>query len=302
MVWILDGLFQAPFAAHLVFKGGSSLSKAYKIISRFSEDVDLTYDIRALAPDMVSGDVEALPSNRSQEKRWTKQIRMRLPEWIGDQVVPVIAHALSEQRLSARLSIDGEKVFIEYDPLAKGSGYTRPAVMLEFGARSTGEPWEISALRCDAADHLPSIVFPTAAPRVMRPERTFWEKATAIHVFCAQGQFRGGDRFARHWHDITRPDRAGVVKTAIANRALALAVARHKAVFFAEKNSDGHPIDYEAAVSGALQLVPDDKALESLSLDYVRMVEDGLLFDEAEPFDELLDHCRELQERANRIG
>jgi len=302
VVWILDVLFQAPFAAHLVFKGGSSLSKAYKIISRFSEDLDLTYDIRALAPDMVSGDVEALPSNRSQEKRWTKQIRMRLPEWIGDQVVPVIAHALSEQRLSARLSIDGEKVFIEYDPLAKGSGYTRPAVMLEFGARSTGEPWEIRAIRCDAADHLPSIVFPTAAPRVMRPERTFWEKATAIHVFCAQGQFRGGDRFARHWHDITRPDRAGVVKTAIANRALALAVARHKAVFFAEKNSDGDPIDYEAAVSGALQLVPDDKALESLSLDYVRMVEDGLLFDEAEPFDELLDHCRELQERANRIG
>ena len=302
MVWILDVLFQAPFAAHLVFKGGSSLSKAYKIISRFSEDLDLTYDIRALAPDMVSGDVEALPSNRSQEKRWTKQIRMRLPEWIGDQVVPVIAHALSEQRLSARLSIDGEKVFIEYDPLAKGSGYTRPAVMLEFGARSTGEPWEIRAIRCDAADHLPSIVFPTAAPRVMRPERTFWEKATAIHVFCAQGQFRGGDRFARHWHDITRLDRAGVVTTAIANRALALAVARHKAVFFAEKNSDGDPIDYEAAVSGALQLVPDDKALESLSLDYVRMVEDGLLFDEAEPFDELLDHCRELQERANRIG
>jgi hypothetical protein len=302
VVWILDVLFQAPFAAHLVFKGGSSLSKAYKIISRFSEDLDLTYDIRALAPDMVSGDVEALPSNRSQEKRWTKQIRMRLPEWIGDQVVPVIAHALSEQRLSARLSIDGEKVFIEYDPLAKGSGYTRPAVMLEFGARSTGEPWEIRAIRCDAADHLPSIVFPTAAPRVMRPERTFWEKATAIHVFCAQGQFRGGDRFARHWHDITRLDRAGVVKTAIANRALALAVARHKAVFFAEKNSDGDPIDYEAAVSGALQLVPEDKALESLSLDYVRMVEDGLLFDEAEPFDELLDHCRELQERANRIG
>jgi len=302
VVWILDVLFQAPFAAHLVFKGGSSLSKAYKIISRFSEDLDLTYDIRALAPDMVSGDVEALPSNRSQEKRWTKQIRMRLPEWIGDQVVPVIAHALSEQRLSARLSIDGEKVFIEYDPLAKGSGYTRPAVMLEFGARSTGEPWEIRAIRCDAADHLPSIVFPTAAPRVMRPERTFWEKATAIHVFCAQGQFRGGDRFARHWHDITRLDRAGVVKTAIANRALALAVARHKAVFFAEKNSDGDPVDYEAAVSGALQLVPDDKALESLSLDYVRMVEDGLLFDEAEPFDELLDLCRELQERANRIG
>jgi hypothetical protein len=301
LVWILDVLFQSPFATHLVFKGGSSLSKAYQIISRFSEDVDLTYDIRALAPDLVGEDAEPLPPNRSQEKRWTKEIRARLPIWIRDQVAPVIARALSEQGLPAELSMDGEKVFIEYEPLAKGSGYTRPAVMLEFGARSTGEPWEIRPIRCDAADHLAGVAFPTASPRVMRPERTFWEKATAIHVFCAQGEFRGGDRFARHWHDLTRLDRAGIAKTAIADHVLALAVARHKTVFFAEKSPDGVPIDYEAAVSGALRLVPHDEALESLSRDYARMVEDGLLFDEAEPFDELLDHCRELQKRANRI-
>lgn len=300
LVWILEVLFQSPFANHLVFKGGSSLSKAYQIISRFSEDVDLTYDIRALAPDIVGDDAEPLPPNRSQEKRWTREIRTRLPLWINDQVVPVITRALSEQGLSAGLSMDGEKVFIAYDPLATGSGYTRPSVMLEFGARSTGEPWETRPIRCDAADHVPNVVFPTAVPRVMRPERTFWEKATAIHVFCAQGEFRGGDRFARHWHDLTRLDRAGIAKTAIADHALALAVARHKTAFYAEKNADGSPIDYEAAVSGALQLVPRGKALESLSLDYDKMVEDGLLFDEAEPFDELLDHCRGLQERANR--
>ena len=73
LVWILEVLFQAPFATHLVFKGGSSLSKAYQIISRFSEDVDLTYDIRALALDLVGEDVDPLPPNRSQEKRWTKR-------------------------------------------------------------------------------------------------------------------------------------------------------------------------------------------------------------------------------------
>ncbi len=86
----------------------------------------------------------------------------------------------------------------------------------------------------------------------------------------------------------------------MADRALSLAVARHKAIFFAEKDSDGAAIDYQAAVTGALQLVPHDKALESLSLDYTQMVEDGLLLDDAEPFSELLDHCRELQERANQ--
>ena len=61
--------------------------------------MDLTYDIRALAPDLVGEDVEPLPPNRSQEKCWTKEIRTRLPLWINDQVVPVIASALSEQGL-----------------------------------------------------------------------------------------------------------------------------------------------------------------------------------------------------------
>ena len=135
--------------------------------------------------------------------------RFVCPRRISDQVVSVIVRAISEQNLSARLSTEGEKVFVEYEPLAKGSGYLRPTVMLEFGARSTGEPWEIRDVRCDAADHLPSAVFPTATPQVMSPERTFWEKATAIRVFCVQGQFRGGERFVRHWHDVTRLDRAG---------------------------------------------------------------------------------------------
>jgi hypothetical protein len=120
VVWILEVLFQAPFASHLVFRGGSSLSKAYQIIRRFSEDVDPTYDIRMLAPDLVGGDAEPLPPNRSQKKRRTKEIRTRLPLWINDQVVPLISRALSGQRLSARLSTEGEKVFIEYEPVAKG--------------------------------------------------------------------------------------------------------------------------------------------------------------------------------------
>jgi hypothetical protein len=68
-----------------------------------------------------------------------------------------------------------------------------PSVLLEFGARSTGEPNEPRPVACDAAPHQPDVSFPSATPQVMRPERTFWEKATAIHVFCAQGSFRGGD-------------------------------------------------------------------------------------------------------------
>ncbi|MBN9232144.1 nucleotidyl transferase AbiEii/AbiGii toxin family protein, partial [Mesorhizobium sp.] len=79
IVWTLATLFGSDLGVHLVFKGGTSLSKAYHVIRRFSEDVDLTYDIRAIAPDLVGENGEALPKNRSEEKRWSKAVRHRLP-------------------------------------------------------------------------------------------------------------------------------------------------------------------------------------------------------------------------------
>ena len=59
----------------------------------------------------------------------------------AEQVMPWISVALAEQSMSATLSTEGEKVFLAYASLAAGSGHVRPVVMLEFGARSTGEPW-----------------------------------------------------------------------------------------------------------------------------------------------------------------
>ncbi len=105
---------------------------------------------------------------------------------------------------------------------------------------------------CDAAEWLETVTFPTARPRVMRAERTFWEKATAIHVFCLQHRLRG-DRFARHWHDLARLDTAGLAAAALADRDLARAVARHKTMFFAENDAAGQRIDYDAAVSWKAQ-------------------------------------------------
>lgn len=299
VVWSLRHLFAGPYAEHLVFKGGTSLSKAYGIIRRFSEDVDLTYDIRAIAGDLVGDADTPLPASKSQEKKWTKEIRARLSGWVGAEIVPRLKLDLEQHSLPATVRAEGDKAFIDYAPLAIGTGYVAPAVMLEFGARSTGEPSEPRAIHCDAANHLQGVEFPTATPKVMRAERTFWEKATAIHVFCAQGEFRGGDRFARHWHDVTRLDAAGFADAAIADKALARAVADHKAVFFAEKNTHGEVIDYHAAVGGALQLVPNDGALTKLAVDYQHMVDDGLFLDDAEPFDTLLERCRAIQQKAN---
>jgi Nucleotidyl transferase AbiEii toxin, Type IV TA system len=299
VVWLLRHLFMGPYAKHLVFKGGTSLSKAYGVIRRFSEDVDLTYDIRAIAGDLIGDAVAALPANKSQEKKWSKEIRGRLCDWITAEIAPRLKLDLEQCGLTAQVRVENDKVLIDYTPLANGTGYVSPTVMLEFGARSTGEPCETRLIQCDSAEFLPGVDFPTATPQVMRAERTFWEKATAIHVFCAQGEFRGGDRFARHWHDVTRLDLAGFADAAIADTAIAQAVAEHKSVFFTEKDAQGKAIDYHAAISGELQLVPDHGALSKLAADYRHMVDDGLFLDDVESFESLLESCQVIQNKAN---
>ena len=102
VVWTLGVLFESDFAGDLVFKGGTSLSKAYQAIGRFSEDVDLTYDIRAIAPDLAPDSAHAIPSTRSQEQRWTKTIRERLDLWVSETVVPLLTMRLAERGLSGR--------------------------------------------------------------------------------------------------------------------------------------------------------------------------------------------------------
>jgi hypothetical protein len=300
VVWSLATLYGSALGEHLVFKGGTSLSKAYGVIRRFSEDVDLTYDIRVIAPDLVGDNGEALPKTRSEEKRWSGEVRKRLPEWVVGSAQPVIADALAAEKLKATIRVEGEKLFIDYEATAAGSGYVAPSVMLEFGARSTGEPASLRDIACDAHGLVEDVVFPTARPRVMHAERTFWEKATAIHVFCSQERLRG-DRFARHWHDVVRLDDAGLADAAFADRELANAVARHKGMFFAEKAADRSPIDYVAVVNGGLQLVPGGDALKALNEDYARMVEDGLLLEDAEPFAALMARCADIGERANSV-
>jgi hypothetical protein len=149
-----------------------------------------------------------------------------------------MAEALADQGLAAKARAQGEQVFIDYEAMGQGTGYVRPSVLLEFGARSTGEPNEQRRVLCDAAQHLPDVSFPEA-------------------------------------------------------------VAAHKSIFFAESTPNGTPIDYRAAVTGALMLAPSGEARQTLAEDYQRMVEDGLLLEDAEPVDVLLQRCQALALKVN---
>jgi hypothetical protein len=295
----LDVLFDAPFGRHLVFKGGTSLSKVWRAIRRFSEDIDITYDIRGFAPDLVAGgDEEALPPTRSQERRWTRAIRQRLAEWVRDTACPLVERELDQVGFAARVRAEAEQLYVAYDPLFKPIGPVRPEVRVDFGARSTGDPHTVKSVVCDTAAVLPDLRFPEAKTTVMLAERTFWEKATSMHVYCLQGRVRG-ERWSRHWHDLVRLDDAGIAAGALADRELALSVARHKAMFFRENDSNRQRIDYHAAVSGNLRLVPSGTAQGALAEDYATMLPTGMLLDDDEPFDSLMERCAMLETRAN---
>lgn len=303
VVWTLRALFESPLWADLTFKGGTSLSKVYKVIDRFSEDIDLTYDIRKLIPELigVGGD---LPRSRSQADKWTQTVRRRLPDWITQNVQPAIQAALARDRLIARLELGGQendKLFLHYPALTQGTGYVAPVVTLEFGGRATGEPHEIFQVACDIAEHFADVSFPTASPLVMSVARTFWEKATAAHVFCAQGRVRS-ERYARHWHDLAAIARSRHFASVIGEHAVADTVACHKSYFFVEKDTNGTVIDYTAATTGHLKIVPEGAARVALAEDYAAMLADEVMVGDALPFDELLEACAELETTVNKAA
>ena len=124
VVWALSTLFTSPLGSHLAFKGGTALSKAYKAIRRFSEDVDLTYDIRALAPRLVGNapdGLDAIPPSRSQEKKWSDEIRKELlPAWLRDSAHPIVQAGLAGLPAATSRVTDG-CIFIDYKPVGKGA-------------------------------------------------------------------------------------------------------------------------------------------------------------------------------------
>ena len=299
VVQVLETLFGAPFGRNLTFKGGTSLSKVYRAIRRFSEDIDITYDIRALAPSLAAPDeIDPLPSDSREGRKWRDKIEPLLNAWVSEEALPAIQGGLS--MYDAEFTLDAREgcVFVHYAPLLGDEGFVRPPVKVEFGARSTGDPRYEALVKCDAADWTTGVVFPTANSHVMLAERTFGEKATAAHVFCLQKRQRG-KRQSRHWYDLAALDKKGLAEKALTDVGTAIRVARHKNVLFPENDSTQQNSDFLKATSGNLQLVPKGEAYRLLADDYQTMLDGGMVPETDQTFDNVMQACEDLQNRAN---
>src|SRR5882757_2451622 len=114
VVWALDGLFASALAEHLVFKGGTSLSKGYEVVRRFSEDIDLTYDVRQMIPELV-GAGAPIPATNSQADKWIRTINEKLAAWVKEQALPVINKHAEATGIDVTVSVDGTNIYVDYD-------------------------------------------------------------------------------------------------------------------------------------------------------------------------------------------
>jgi len=298
VVAALDAVYTSEFKDLLYFKGGTSLSKVYGLINRFSEDLDLTYDMTKFLEGM-NFDEEGIPPSSSQASKLTDTVRKKLPEWIAKDFAPVLARSMSDGGIDVSLEQRShETLNVDFKSRFDGHAYVRSSVLLEFGARSTGRPAEEHAIVCDAAEAVPGIVFPTATVHAMAVERTFWEKATAAHVYTLQQNLKK-DRFSRHWHDLHYIYKSKHWASALEDVDLARKVAKHKSFFFKEKDKDNQVIDYTKAVSGEMFMVPSGDALKALEADYKTMQDSGITAADAPDFRVVMNSCREMEAAIN---
>jgi hypothetical protein len=298
LCWALEALFRMPAALPMAFKGGTSLSKVYSAIHRVSEDIDISIDIRSFVA--LPEDVGKL--SRSQADKLRDQVIARLKEHTNTQVLPWL-EGEAEARfgpgiVQCHLDPKGEGLSIRYpsaitDPL----GYLRPGILLEFGGRNVTDPFETHLVQPYAAGLGLEVAFPGSQVRVLSPRRTFWEKATLIHVECRKPRDRATgkhERMSRHWSDLANLADHEIGTKAIRDRGLAESVVTHKGVFFRDKDAD-----YPACLNGGWVLVPPDHRCSELETDFRRMVDAGMFYGVKPEFGSILGRLASLQDEIN---
>jgi len=272
--WVLHALFTMPGRLPMAFKGGTSLSKVYGAIRRFSEDVDVTVDYKSLDRSIDPFDVK---TSRTAREKFTELLRTKLADHTKNVIRPhfenLVAQLAEKSPKPIAISEDGEKLFIPYPSRFRSD----ESVFLEFGGRNVIEPGEEHTLKPYIAAKLPDLRFPEATVRVLSASRTFWEKATLIHVACNRSDPKlDADRQSRHWHDLAVLADHKIGEASLADRALLADVVKHKSVFFRASYAK-----YDACLSGGLRLIPGTPLLHALGADHEKMIADGMF--ESEP-------------------
>lgn len=291
---LLEIVFSMPY--NMVFRGGTSLSKAYGLINRFSEDVDITIDYRQFIDP-----IDLTSTSRSQLKKISAQLKLALNDFVRTHVIPYINDQFQQHAPNTKLKMtvndDGEQLRVYYPSvLNKEPDYLRDHVLLEFGIRNEIDPQEKMFIKPYLTKPFDSdIILPMPSVDTLSPVRTFWEKSTLIHVECHRDKLKHApDRLSRHWYDIFILNQSWVGKSALENKRILEKVIQHKKAFF-----NASYANYDDCLQGKFRIIPEASSLKSLEDDFKRMCNSGMFVETPPAFGEIVRQLREYENLLN---
>ncbi len=301
--WVLATLFEHPAVGpNLTFRGGTSLSKAWGVIDRFSEDVDLAMSRDWLGDAKNPGEAGISPSEKTRRH---KALREECREAINDQLVPALQAAAAGLPEPNRIEVEPlEKardpfcIHFEYPGtgLRPPADYNKAMVKVELSGRADGWPMSERSIRPYITEVFPEETGnPSLTLSCVRPERTFWEKASLIHEQHTAKPEKAAlkPHQARHLFDLVRLWNHGVANEANFV-ALFAGVKAHRHAYF-----DYNWIDYDRLQPKDLQLVPSPERLPEWKADYQAMR--SMFFKEPPDFDELVEQLRIIEQSLTRL-
>jgi hypothetical protein len=305
--WTLAVLFAHPeFGDQLVFKGGTSLSKVFGVIERFSEDIDLS-----VSPDFVGINEEWVEEAESRNKRTErmKELEAACIEKVRERFAPELERIAQESlgkpsgdREWMEFQVDDEThspVVLFHYPSNEPTGfeYLRRSVKMEFGSLTDQRPAGKHAIRPWVAEEFSELLADFHCALVsLELERTFWEKATILHAEYHRDAAKPiRDRFSRHYSDVAVMAEHPEIAPALANNALRQEVADWKSRFFPSTWAR-----YDLAKPGTFRLAPPAFRVDELEKDYGAM--ESMFVKQPPPFKTVVELLSDLEKRINQIA
>ena len=293
----LKASFELKYSTNIVFKGGTSLSKGWNLIERFSEDIDLAIDRKFFG---FEGDI-----SKSQIKNlrkvscdfisatFLKDLTIRFTEW----------KLIGECRLYAQPITDSDKdpqgIEIHYNSVFEKSDYLPQRVLIEVSSRSLMEPSERREINSILSAAFPDYEFATEpfAISTVLPQRTFLEKIFLLHEeFSHETSKIRIDRLSRHLYDLERLMDTTPGKLAIENKQLYDGIMAHR-----EKFNSIRGLDYSNHKPGKIKIIPPQTIIKEWKKDYQAMIQ-NMIYGDHLNFDNLIKRMQEFQERINRVA
>lgn len=316
--WVLWRIFSdKDLQETLLFKGGTSLSKGYDLIERFSEDLDMVLD-----KSKVLGDEDLFKPSYKKQREFADEISTRTAEYVSTTLKEKIITVLGKNVLvysdeeykqstsgaaglgragmmrvgtPAPKEWDNKNLHIIY-PKVADDDYLRSDILLEIGIMSAWTPNEPKEIVPYIAKVFPELKIAPATVPTIKAKRTFWDKATILHREHHRPENTHTPiRYSRHYYDLYQMALSAVKDDALADFELLAEVIERK-----DKLYHCAWAKYENCLTGALYLLPNDNNQESLARDYKAM--QGMIFGDTPEWSEILRVLQELEKEINKKG